>query len=243
MPPPGYERTRVGSADVVARIVSMNVVRDLITKSGTLYAAVAALPGAQPVAGRGTAYAIRTRDGAWLVRHYRRGGALAWLLNDRYLRVARGRAVRELNVSAAARAVGIPTPEVVAAVTYTSATFARFDIAVTWIDDAVDLAGLLFARTGRDIDVEIAKAAALIQTLCERGLQHADLNLKNILLAPGGAYVVDLDRCRLISTRLERNAAAMRQRFVRSLEKWEVRTGLKVATPHLRTLTRAFRVR
>lgn len=233
----------MGSADVVARTVSMNVIRELVSKSGTLYASAAATPGAQPVAGRGTAYAIRTQDGAWLVRHYRRGGALAGLLGDRYPRFATGRAWRELNVSAAARSAGIPTPEVVAAVTYTAGAFARFDIAVTWIDDALDLAAVLFSETGRAIDIETTKAAALIKTLCARGLQHADLNLKNILLAPSGAYVVDLDRCRMISTRLERNAAAMRQRFVRSLEKWEARTGMKVATPHLRTLTEAFRAR
>jgi 3-deoxy-D-manno-octulosonic acid kinase len=213
-----------------------------VSRSGTLYAAAAALPDAQPVLGRGTAYAIRIHDHAWLVRHYRRGGALARLLGDRYARFASGRALRELNVSAAARRAGIPTPEVVAAVTYPAGAFARFDIAVTWIDDALDLAAVLFAESRRDIDAEIAKAATLIRTLCERGLQHADLNLKNILTEPGGAYVVDLDRCRMITGGHERNAVAMRQRFIRSLEKWEAHTGKEVATSHLRTLTEAFRV-
>lgn len=241
--PPGYERTRAGSADVVARTANIGAVRELVSSYGTLFAAAAALPGAQPVAGRGTAYMIRIPGGAWLVRHYRRGGALAPLLGDRYPRLTDGRALRELNVSAAARHAGIPTPEVVAAVTYPAGIFARFDIAVTWIDDALDLAAVLFSSTGRDLDVEVAKTAALIHTLCERGLLHADLNLKNILVAPSGAYVVDLDRCRMIDSRLARNAAAMRRRFVRSLEKWEARTGKKVATSQLRTLTEAFRVR
>lgn len=216
--------------------------RVLLSRSGTLYEAAAATTGARPVAGRGTAYALTTDKGVWLVRHYRRGGALARLLGDRYLRIGSGRAWRELRVSSEARAAGVPTPEVVVAASYKSGLFARFDIAVAWIEGGVDLAAILFGRASPDVQGSVARAAALIETICSRGLRHVDLNLKNILITPAGAYVLDLDRCRMSGHTREQNASLMQRRFVRSLEKWESRTGISLPAPHRRALIEAFRV-
>jgi 3-deoxy-D-manno-octulosonic acid kinase len=198
------------------------------------------MPGARAIEGRATAYAITLDDGEWLVRHYRRGGAVARLLGDRYMRVRPPRAFHELTVSAIARSRGIPTPEVIAAVSYPSGLFTRCDIAVAFIPNALDLAAVLFGESSIDVDAETAKAAAVIRTSCERGLIHADLNLKNILLAPEGGYVIDLDRCRL-AVPSSPAVRAMRRRFLRSLEKWETQTG-KILPPRIRRmLVEAFR--
>ena len=206
----------------------------------TLYEVAARTPGAKKVAGRGAAFAITTSDGRWLVRHYRRGGAVARLLDDQYVRTPVPRVFRELHVSVAARAAGIPTPEVVAAVVYANGAFVRYDIAVVFIPAAFDLAAVLFDDVLPDVDAETRKAANVIHTACERGLVHADLNLKNILLAPDRGYIVDLDRCRM-SQPSRAASAAMRSRFLRSLQKWQKRTGKTVAPAHRQLLEDAFR--
>ena len=214
--------------------------RDLVSSHTTLYHAAARTPGARPIEGRGTAFAITTADGEWFVRHFRRGGAVAGVLGDRYLRMRQGRAFHELSVSAIARSRGIPTPEVIAAVSYPGLLFRRCDIAVEFIPDAIDLAAVLFSDDAIDADAATAKAAVAIRTSCERGLVHADLNLKNILVAPSGAYMIDLDKSRL-AIPSSPAVRAMRSRFVRSLEKWEAQTRIKVSPGRRRMLMEAFR--
>ncbi|MGQ0562161.1 MAG: lipopolysaccharide kinase InaA family protein [Gemmatimonadota bacterium] len=215
--------------------------RALLNQHQTLYDAAAAFPGARPIAGRGTAYAIRPEGHSWLVRHYRRGGAVARLLADRYVAMAGNRALHELRVSEAARARGLATPAVVAAACYRSGIFARFDIIVGFIDRARDLAQLLFEE--RIVSAQdVARAASLITDCMRHGLQHPDLNLKNVLLTPTAAYVLDLDGCALTDQRSPAQVHAMRRRFLRSLEKWQSRTGRVIADTHRRTLEAAFHV-
>lgn len=219
---------------------SADSVRNFLNGYSTLFDAAGHSAARRTVAGRGPAFAVATAEGQWLVRHYRRGGALARILGDRYPRMGEPRAFRELDVSLAARASGIATPEVVAAAAYPAGIFRRCDIAVVFMRESIDLAGLLFEHGDRDIDDAAAKAAALIRTICERGLLHPDLNLKNILIAPDAGYVVDLDRCRMAEPSRE-NADRMRRRLLRSLEKWQARTRTTVPAPVRRTLEEAFR--
>jgi 3-deoxy-D-manno-octulosonic acid kinase len=205
-----------------------------------LYDAASADSGAKPISGRGIAYAIRLDLDPWLVRHYRRGGMIARVLNDRYAPTG-NRAVAELKASIVARARGIPTPEVVAAICYPTPLYARFDIAVQFIDHSRDLAQVLFEDrvvSARDI----GKAAALIRTMIKGGLLHADLNLKNILIAPDRAYVLDLDRCTVVEEATRHGAETMRKRFMRSLSKWESKSGRVVSEAHHKTLQAAFHV-
>lgn len=165
---------------------------------------------------------------------------IAHILDDRYAGAA-NRAVEELRASVTARARGIPTPEVVAALCYPARPFARFDIAVQFIPNSRDLAQLLFEERVVPHE-EIAKAATLIETMTRGGLLHADLNLKNILIAPDKAYVLDLDRCKVVDMPTKHDADVMRRRFVRSLEKWESKTGRLVSEAHHKTLEAAFHV-
>jgi 3-deoxy-D-manno-octulosonic acid kinase len=213
-------------------------VRELLEQYPTLYEAAAADPDSKPISGRGIAYAIRLNSDPWLVRHYRRGGMIARVLNDRYAPTG-NRAVEELKASVVARARGIPTPEVVAAICYSGPLYSRFDIAVQFIDHSRDLAQLLFED--RVVSTrDIGKAATLIRTMIKGGLLHADLNLKNILIAPDRAYVLDLDRCTVVDEATRHGAEAMRKRFARSLAKWESKSGRVVSEAHHRTLEAAF---
>jgi tRNA A-37 threonylcarbamoyl transferase component Bud32 len=224
------------------RTRSAAALRTLLTGHQTLYDAAAAAPDAQPISGRGIAWAIKPAGEYWLVRHYRRGGVIAPVLKDRYAAFAGNRAMNELRVSIEAQARGIPTPEVVAAATYPGPLFTRFDIAVDFIDRARDLAQLLFEDRIVAAD-DIARAAAAIRTSLHYGLVHSDLNLKNILVTKSSAYVLDLDCCTLENgVASQVSAQRVKKRFLRSLMKWESQTGRVVSDEHHRTLEAAFRV-
>lgn len=191
------------------------------------------------MAGRGTAYAVRLGDESWLVRHYRRGGAVARYLDDRYARWAGSRAMHELQVSSHARAAGMATPEVVAAVEYDAGIFRRYDIAVELIPGARDLSDALFS----DSALHSAKlAATAIHSMTAAHFYHADLNLKNIIVTDTFAWIVDLDRCGMVDPPIRAHADSMRTRFMRSLEKWQAIKGRSIAAEVRTVFERAFDV-
>jgi hypothetical protein len=71
---------------------------------------------------------------------------------------------------------------------------------------------------------------------------HPDLNLKNILLTATDAWVIDLDRGSLTEERNPGAAQHMRRRFMRSLRKWESKTGRTLARGVTAELDAAFYV-
>ena len=211
-------------------------VQSLLTQSRTLYAAAEQQPRVGEVHGRGVGVVARFGRETWVVRHYRRGGSASWL-GDRYARVGVPRSLRELQVSVAARARGIRTPEVKVAAWYDGGGFRRCDIAVEYIADSCDLAHVLFASGER---AQVAAAAALIRDCMRKGLLHRDLNLKNVLVAGDRAYILDLDRCRLTGKLSRGQITRMQNRFMRSLAKWERTTGRPVDPASARVLKEAF---
>jgi len=197
----------------------MQYVRGVLEKYGTLYNGAAAALTATPLGGRIPAFVMAADGEPWVVRHYHRGGAAARWLDDRYLRAGRSRALRELRVSLAARARGIATPLVTAAIDYPDGAFVRHDIATQYVPHARDLSDVLFS--GVVTDAMLGRIATLIQQIVQQGLMHRDLNLKNILLSETRAWVIDLDRCTMRKKRRTADALAMQSRFIRSLDKWE----------------------
>jgi len=193
--------------------------------------------------------ALGAPPGRWFVRHYRRGGALGRLLGDRYLRVGLPRPFREVRASEAARARRVPTPRVVAAVTYLHGPVYRADLAVRWIPEAIELGDLLFDPERRglsgaaDRKEALREAGILIRRLARAGIQHRDLNAHNILLRWSGgapeAYVVDLDRCRITEEPAPGAIPGMRARLIRSIRKLERREGLEVPWGEFDVLVRA----
>jgi 3-deoxy-D-manno-octulosonic acid kinase len=226
----------------VTRPEHFTFLRDALHSSDTLYAFAATRADGVLLAGRGVTYRIRTPSGEWVVRRYRRGGAIAKLLRDRYLRAGEPRPWRELRCSVAAQARGVPTPTVMAIALYVSGAFQRGDIATEYVPDSMDLASLGFGDDARDAESRRAgfeAAGKLIPELARLGLQHPDLNLKNLLISYAGgqpkAWVLDLDRCSLKS---RADAAAMWARLQRSLAKWE-RISARSLDPSLRTALEA----
>jgi 3-deoxy-D-manno-octulosonic acid kinase len=223
----------VGSALLVTRPEFFHFTRDALHSHDTMYAFAATRSDAVALQGRGATYRLSTPHGDWVVRRYRRGGALANVLRDRYLRLGEPRPLGELRVSVSARERGIRTPEVTAIGVHPSRWFLRADIATAYVPDSEDLAQLGFGQSTRTPEQQRAAFAAagkLVDELARVGLAHADLNLKNILIQFGEAepraWVLDLDRARIGSA----SGSGMRARLERSLAKWERLSGRALAS-------------
>ncbi len=172
------------------------------------------------------AAAVSGPDGRarWATRRYRRGGAAAALLGDRYLRGRRTRPEAELRASVAARARGVRTPAVVAGAVYPVGLFYRADLVTELVPDAHTLSDSLFGDDAHaDADAALNAAGRLVRSLEEARVEHRDLNAGNIVLrsVSGGMepWVLDLDRCRVVEVGGPRASGAMRGRLERSLTK------------------------
>jgi tRNA A-37 threonylcarbamoyl transferase component Bud32 len=169
--------------------------------------------------------------GAALIRRYRHGGALRGLTGDFFFTWP-PRPFRELASTEEARRRGVSTVEPLAAlIEPVAGIFYRGWLVTRRIDGARDAWAV--SQAGDIPSEEKAswlKAAALAVSLMHRlGVDHRDLNLKNILLrreADGWrGYVIDLDKARLLSgsvprDRVERNLARL-ARSVRKLDPGE----------------------
>src|SRR5207253_8194505 len=127
---------------------------------------------------------------------------------------------RELEITAAASARGVPTPTVIAAAEYADGPLLRFDIVFDFVVNAKDLAALIF-----DHPESATAAVPAIQSMLRAGLVHADLNLKNILIAGDRALLIDLDKARLEEGPNRSAALTTQARQMRSLRKFEAKTG------------------
>lgn len=229
------------AARIIAGPAAREVLESWAREHGTLAAAAAAQPGADTLAGRGVVHVVPSPlgPGEWAIRHYHRGGAVATLLGDRYLRLGTPRPVREFEIGRALEAAGIPTPRHVGGAVYARGAWYRGDLVTEYVPDSRDLAGVLFDESTAtpEFDRAAAMRAAgfLVRRLHDGGVVHRDLNLKNILIAgtepaasgnggPLRALILDLDRASLRGRVGEPGRRRMLDRLWRSTRKWEART-------------------
>jgi RIO-like serine/threonine protein kinase len=137
-----------------------------------------------------------------VVRFSRRGGMASLFLNDLYFGLS-PRPVRELAVAAEAAKRGIPIAEPLGAMVqwvvpgvYRGAFITRAIPGITLWE---------FLRTDDDPHVRehvLGLAREAINTMHERGLVHADLNLHNLLVVTGAerfaVAILDLDKASLL---------------------------------------------
>jgi 3-deoxy-D-manno-octulosonic acid kinase len=148
-------------------------------------------------AGRGCAHFFRYNGTDYVLRHYRRGGKMAPLLNDRYIwtGIDNTAAWREWRLLARLAKLNLPAPRPFAARVVHSGLFYRADLITARIPAALSLAqrlkvGALPNDTWREI-------GRVIRRFHEACVWHADLNAHNVLLDSGGAVVlIDFDRAR-----------------------------------------------
>jgi hypothetical protein len=174
---------------------------------------------------RQSAYRLDLGDGAELfARRGRRGGLIASILSDVYVGIA-PRPLTELAVTIEAMRRGIPVAEPMGAM-------------IEWLSPVLYRGFFLtravrgmtlweFLKTDDDPTVRthvLGQARAAIDTMHDKGLFHADLNLHNLLVTQArdnfSVVVIDLDKSRLFDAPL---SVAMRHanaaRLMRSARK------------------------
>lgn len=240
--PDGYARFRVGSSEVVALVAAAEAVREALHE-GTLYEYAARHPRAREFTGRGVAYAVPLPDLVTqvVVRRSRHGGFLAPVTGDRFL--APTRAPRELRSAVRLAACGVRTPELVAYATYPAGPLLRrSDVATREVPRGKDLAVALLNPPPGDAKRELLRAAAaLVAALGRCGARHPDLNLKNVLLAPGSAgrteaWVLDVDRVTFGRAGDPAVTRANLERLTRSARKWRELYGAAISDAELAQL-------
>jgi hypothetical protein len=229
-PPAGFVRVTAGRRVAVAREAHVDDARRMLA-DGSLFDAAARNPAARPLQGRGVAYAVAlpvtgTRA---VVRHNRHGGLLAPLTRDLFLPPTR--APHELAVALRLRDLDVPTPDVLMyGLSPAPIFFRRADVVTREIDAGRDLATFM-GRETRDEDRAAAWAATrtLVRNMNDAGVRHHDLNVKNVLLAPGEhaliAHLLDVDRVTFGARGSADVARANVVRLLRSARKWRDERG------------------
>jgi 3-deoxy-D-manno-octulosonic acid kinase len=185
------------------------------------------------VAGGREAHPIATLpNGARVViRRYRRGGMMR--LVNRGLYFGGNRAFDELRAAERARAGGVRTPVVVAAIERPARLAGyRAWLATVLVAGGVDFAAWL-AEQGGDQALRraaLAEAGRQMALMHGAGVAHPDVNLRNLLVAPGEGdaevYLLDFDKADVSATpvsgtRRERDL----RRLARSARKLEAGLG------------------
>jgi 3-deoxy-D-manno-octulosonic acid kinase len=148
--------------------------------------------------GRGAAWYVGSAAHPLVLRHYRRGGLIAWISQDRYVWSGedRVRAFAEWRLLFYLAQRGLSVPKPVAAFYRRAGLTYRCDLITQRIAHAEALSAAL-ASTVLGEPVWRAIGAALAR-LHRHGVDHADLNAHNILLDNNAAIsVIDFDRGRL----------------------------------------------
>lgn len=146
--------------------------------------------------GRNTAWFLHHAGQDMVLRHYWRGGMVGRFNKDLYLRVAmeNSRAMREFTLLRWMRDQGLPVPRAVAARYAPAGVFYRADLLMERISDTWTLADHLAKTPLSAPDWE--RVGAVIARMHGLGVQHADLNCRNILLdGQDQVWLIDFDKC------------------------------------------------
>jgi hypothetical protein len=243
--PAGFLRFTAARAEVVCATHVADAFREALA-AGSLYKYAETHPRARTFAGRGAVYAAPLPGGVEdaVIRHNRHGGLLAPLTGDVFR--APTFAPRELAISEQLHDYGIPTPRMLGYVVYDVVPgFQRADVATREVKDSFDLSAALMSDDGAHRARAIAAAADLVVTLGVIGAQHADLNVKNILLREEAgvlnAMVLDVDR--VVFDEPEIVFDLNLERLLRSARKWQTVHGARVTKDELDELGGSVRER
>lgn len=173
--------------------------------------------------GRGAVAFVRggANGEVWALRHYRRGGWVGRIVEDRYLwlGLAQTRPWREFRLTRELHDKGLPVPLPVAAhVERRSGLNYRADLITQRIESSQTLADLLVA--GPLPEAHWLQLGRVLRRFHVAGVRHDDINARNVLRdARGAFYVIDFDKAQLLPSGAWQ--AQNLARFRRSLEKFK----------------------
>jgi len=219
---PNFSTFRIGRRELVIHRDIAPQAAQILQKLGTLTSAAGAGAG-----NRQSAYRLSLDEGFELfARRSRRGGMIASILSDVYMGMT-PRPLTELAVTIEAMRRGIPVAEPMGAMVEWIAPVFYRGFFLTRAVPAMTL--WEFVKTDDDSTVRshvLGQARASIDTMHEKGLFHADLNLHNLLVTQVRegftVIIIDLDKSRLfdapVSLAMRRQNAARLIRSARKLD-------------------------
>lgn len=173
--------------------------------------------------GRGQAVFFQYQDQQYVLRHYRRGGMVGNISQDRYFYLGRhrSRCWQEFHLLSEIVKRGLPAPVPIAARMVRDGLFYQADLITLRIPHARDLSQLL-VKQRLSVDVW-QQVGYVIREFHDAGVDHSDLNIHNIMLDKDGqVWIIDLDKSHL-RKKNGRWAKANLERLYRSLEKEQQR--------------------
>ncbi|HUG59338.1 MAG TPA: 3-deoxy-D-manno-octulosonic acid kinase [Candidimonas sp.] len=171
--------------------------------------------------GRQAAWFVKGEFGEGVLRHYRRGGLIAKLSDNRYIwtGAAATRSFAEFDLLQFMHQRGLAVPRPLAAVYWRHGLTYSAAILIERIAGVQPLAQMLAAGNQ-------AAVAQAIYAMHEAEVWHSDLNAYNILLDEHGrVWLIDFDKCRVQTLSLERRQGNL-LRLRRSLVKVADSAGL-----------------
>lgn len=149
--------------------------------------------------GRGSALFVAAgNDENWVLRHYRRGGMIARLVEHSYVYTGmdRSRAFSEWRLLATMQEKGLPVPAPVAARVRRAGLVYHADLLTVAVPDSVTL----HAQLGKQelSSRQWQTLGRLVARFHAMGVDHHDLNAHNILVDAAGEFtLIDFDKSRL----------------------------------------------
>lgn len=179
-----------------------------------------ALLGGAP--GRGTSCFIHTPAGEAVWRHYHRGGLPGRFIRDRYLWTGLNatRAWQEMHLTQQLLNLGLPVPTPLAARVKRWGLTYQADLITLRIPEALPLSDYLPQVDDQRQHQVMVLTAQCIRSFHQQGLNHTDLNPRNLLIQPqqNRIWLIDFDRCHL-GTINAKVAKANLERLYRGLRK------------------------
>ncbi len=150
--------------------------------------------GCEPAdeAGRAPLKRFPYPEGTGLIREYRRGGLVRHFMTKSYLFDNRPR--HEIEVHCAAYRSGVTVPLPLGAYWERRGPIYRGAIAVARIEAAHLLDYL--SGDGEVKEDALRRCGEALRRMHDAGFVHADLQIRNILIADSGPYIIDLDKAR-----------------------------------------------
>ena len=165
--------------------------------------------------GRGTIRYFPLSRGEGVLRRYQRGGVAACVLKDGFFG---NRMEREFDVMCSYRRDGGPVPEPLGVCWSRRGGFFRGAIATRRIPGQTLLEYLQGVRPAQ-ADAVLRKTGVAIRHMHDQGVWHADLQVKNILVADNEIWLIDFDNARRAGTLGAVACARNLLRLRRSFEK------------------------
>ena len=168
--------------------------------------------------GRGEALIYNAGDMDVVMRHDRRGGLLGRIVKDHFLLCEphAHRAFDEMRLLYLMEKKGLPVPRPILA----RERITRCCIVQDIVIGALNARDLSYVMRERSLTrIEMLRLGGMIKAFFEQGVDHTDLNIRNILLDDQGKfYLIDFDKCFLNHPTAKRRAEII-ERLQRSFRK------------------------